>query len=334
MCHHTSRLRAPSNRATRIYSGNGLIERSPSQDDLFVHASFGVPLYLKSRGSWVFVSTEPNALQVPLPDVNALISDAPRDSDLAASLRLDALPGVVKSDLLGRLHTIVDQQAEFRPGDLQSNIDSRVLGAELGMMPYRWLLKDGKRIDVGLSMGSSRDAVVVDLDIVPRPGSELAKLFSRVQGTRTQLSALHRHDSLVNFSASIPTTGAHRRLLDNLISGTKDSLEGAIRHSNSVSPSDEGTDVARRMFHPLIDILETALARDELEVYLGLRVHRSGFLTVDLAMGIKNARNLEAWLRNNTDRLKAVGAFQKASLDLPSEGSANIHQVWLGDTDG
>jgi hypothetical protein len=312
----------------RIYPGNGLVERSKFGNEIYVHSLLEAPIFLTVRGTWVFASHDPKALRAPLPNVNVLIADTPRDNDLSMSIRLDDLPAVVKEDLLRRLRDIVDEQAAFQSGDRPGNMHSRMLGAQLGTLPYQWLLTDGERVDLGITIAPARGGMLLDLDVVARAGSELAALFNKIQNSRTRLSSLHRSDALVNFSAVWPMIGMHRRLLDQILEGARDSLERAIQHANSTSPSASDTQLAHGMFLPLLDTLETSLAREQLELYLEFREHGSGFMTIDLAFEMKNARELETWLRKNAANLRAIGVLDSVSLDLASEGGTNIHQVW------
>ena len=312
-----------------IYPANGLINPSKAGRDIYEHTATGVPIYLKVHGSWVFASNDSMALNESLPNIHSLIAAKPRSADVWVSLRIAELPDIIKQGLLSRLHTIVEDQGVYQPGDMPGSLDSRLLGAQIGTLPYRWMIQDGERVDIALKVGSPRRGFVIDADFIARPGSELSKLFSQVNLVTSRFSTLNRPNSLANVSFAWPNTPASRRLLTMLMGEARSSLENAISHANSVSPSEEDTKLARQMFHPLLNILEEGLTGETIEFYFGFwDHHRSGYKTLNLAVGMKNARKLEAWFNKHVHTLQAVGAFEKVSLNLSKSGTTTIHQVW------
>lgn len=275
----------------------------------------GEKVYLRFEKKYAFASQLPELLKGDLPDPAQNLTAAGRNNLLAFSLRLDQIPPEAKQQLFKKMDEDLKRDMEKRDGESEGEHQARVFGMKLVAGLALQLATEGKEFAVAFNIDQAQHNLSLDVALVGKPGTALAKSIQEFGAARSVFSGLTL-DAAASMFFKLPIPADLRKALNSVVDrGFQEAL------NREQSPLKKA--IAEKIFQTL----EPTLKSESLDAALMLNGPLAGekFAVVG-AIKVKDGLKIEALVKDLIQQMpEAEKKKGGVRLDLAKAGGASIH---------
>jgi hypothetical protein len=196
-------------------------------------------IYATQKGNWAFLAQKKEILDSVANDPAALLGDLPKNYLLAVRAAVKNIPEPVRQMGLAQMQMIM-QMSGMQPDMVAQNIEQ-----------YEKLSKELDVLTIGLNLDRQTNNLTLDLDLVAKPGTNLATQLAAAKPGKSDFTGLKLSGAAITLNAATVIT-------DEDVARAKTSLE-ALRASTAEELKNqdlekEQLDLATQVLSDLFDV--------------------------------------------------------------------------------
>jgi hypothetical protein len=267
-----------------------------------------------------FLTLLPAALNAP-PDPAKFA-----DSRYTASLHADLsrLPAEVKDGLVEQLEAAIEAAPVERPqpqGEAEARIRQR--SHKVASQLFRLLVRDSNRLSVGLLVDKKSKTLAVEVDVVPKPDSELAAVVAGYGKTPSSFAALAGPDAALSLTLASPVAPSVRDIFRDVVKTRMDEARANIQNSpklKNAAQKQAATDLIDR----LGKLLESSAGAAKMDAAIVMNSEPGDKAQLVAAAAVREG---DKFLKGLEEAAKQAGADSRLTIDVAKAGATRIHAV-------
>jgi hypothetical protein len=277
--------------------------------------------FAKLASGYCFIALLPNPLS-RLPDPTKLTAG---DHALVIDAKLSKIPDETKDSLAERFQNFLDGlQEEPEQPDAQPAVTG--LLDRTAARFFRLLLKQSQQGSVTLDVDQKRKLVQVNVEVVPKPGTGLAKAITAYPETKPTFAALAAPQAALSQIFAGPLSDEPRKVFSEAI----DEVAGRVKKRIDESP-DFKTPAQKKAGHQLVDrivkVMHATGEQGRVDSALMIDATPEGKLQVIGACKAARPEDVSAALEEFVKKVGAEPGTDRVQLDVAEHGGARIHAI-------
>jgi hypothetical protein len=281
-------------------------------------------LFVKKKGDWAFVANKKQMLdQVPA-DPMKVIGDLNQQYDVAVRLFVANVPQKFRQKLVDKMHADAAGELQKKPHEDEEEYLVRKIFIEAVLENVTQVVEETEQVTLGWALDHEGEKTYIDVTASARPGTDLAKKFSRLGAAKTNFSGFSMPGAV--FAASWAGTSMVDQ--DKVATVMDVVRKKAFEEIESEGKPEAETKLAKQLLGDVLDVVKETVAAGKADG--GISVMAAPDAVTVVAGGfIADGLKLESVVKKVVQIVKGEHP-QIASLvelDADSFQGVNLHRV-------
>ena len=309
------------------FLGNFEIKAEKDKDGVYTvenipNAPLPVTLYFRFANNYCYITIneKENIAKSKLPDPKKVLTVD--ESVISVSVRIADMPDLVKQLLVTNLENMFaelkEKQDDNEPASL-TKLKEKI--AELGTARIQNLLTDGESMALRLALDTKKDDLFIEAAFKAKSGSQLAKEMIEAGKTPTLFGSLAQKTDTMNV-----------RLTATLPDELKKVLGPAVDDLIASVIKEETDQVKQALMKPALEKIAPTLKAGKIDIAMSMHgPNKDGHYTIVMGVRVEDGLGIESFVRDAIKNLPE-NERKNVKVDMAKVGSANIHEINLGDS--
>jgi hypothetical protein len=188
---------------------------------------------------------------------------------------------------------------------------------------FRLLVRDSNRLSVGLLVDKKSKTLAVEVDVVPKPDSELAAVVAGYGKTPSSFAALAGPDAALSLTLASPVAPSVRDIFRDVVKTRMDEARANIQESpklKNAAQKQAATDLIDR----LGKLLEASAGAAKMDAAIVMNSEPGDKAQLVAAATVREG---DKFLKGLEEAAKQAGADSRLTIDVAKAGATRIHAV-------
>jgi hypothetical protein len=278
---------------------------------------------LVDRG-YIFMTTSETLLDYEMPDPVKFNESLTTRYDVAASLRLQTIPPLVRKVFLSYFRAQMEADLQRRDNESESSFKARRANGVSTLESIEELLTQGDQFTIGIDANQSLKKMVIELNLLAAPNSDYAKILMDVAGGGSMFNAVQQDsDKPLTASISWKLNKREKKAGAELVEALRLKMEQVFTDNNLDVPSG-GT---------LCDVLKATVDDAHLDAFLQIAVPKPGNFVITGAVKLNGADAAGTAMAHLLSEATKIPTIKGIDVNADSHQNVGFSRISPDDSD-
>lgn len=301
-----------------LEDGPFTVRKLDASDRYELQGRGGNTIHARLRDGYALLSSDEDILDADLPEIATTVAPLATRYDVAATFRIQSIPGLIREVFLGYLRMQSEAELQRRDDEPQSAYLMRRANGISTLEFLDRLLREGETITVGWDASQELKKGVLEINVEATPDSEFSKYLKELNGRSTMFSALYSEDEPMTLSASWLMEKREKKAALEWVKVLETEL------TRLLSSTTEGPHPA---VSALVEPLRTTMEDGHFDVCVQYKSPDPERFVLIGGLRIVGSEALASGLRQTLQEFKGVEGWESAQLDVDSHQGVSFHKL-------
>lgn len=273
-----------------------------------------VPVYVKEKGGWAYVSQTTDDLEKVHPDPMKLLGNIAGKYDISIRAYVQNIPEEYREMAIAQIREGVEMQLDSLPESDETDAQRKMI--ENAIKQYEDLFEGLDRMTIGIGIEPEGQKAVIDMNMTSVPGTTLAKRMDLMNDLKSRFGGFLMNDAAVTFQGiakMLPEDAENT--LSSLDAVTPQIMNGIDDDDNI---GDVEKDAIKKIAATLLDAFRDTVKTGKIDMGMALLLEQKFAMVA--GMGVADGAKVEAAIKDASEAIDS----DKVTFNLGADQHAGV----------
>lgn len=293
-------------------------------------AARGNPIYVKEAQGWAYVARTANALNnLPQIDPAAALGDLSKNYTAAVRINVANIPAEMKKVAVAQLKAQVERQLQQRlEGQDEQEREMRERYSRAMLKQVTEIIEETDQITVGLQIDDQAKSTYLDMSLVAREGTSLAKDMNRMAGVKSSHSGFLAPEAAMKLHSTTLLSDEDAALYRDVAKNARANALREVENDEDIE-TEEARKIAKDVINALFDVADKTIEAGKIDGGAALFLTGEGKLNFAAGGTVVDAARLDETFRKLVEAAKNEPKAPKVNFDAAQHAGVKFHTMKL-----